>query len=385
MRRLRLAATACVAYAAAALGSLTVSAAWASAWSNGRLAEGPLVASRPVHGAGDVQHVGRHGTVADDLGGLRQFGDGDGPGMDLADRELLVAQPIQRRPGLVVAAAACQQCGQAAPVPGVGRSSGSTLEPGDQLVVAALQAAVGGDHRLGEDPSRSDADGQWHGGRDDLLGAVQVTVEVGPGGVMVDELDLVVAKVAVAEEVGEAVEFVAPGPQVAPVEVGDGHGVGAAEAHRQATEPAAELQELDTDADALSLLAGVGDHVAHAEQHLAEHLGIVEVAGDRLGARRKLQRLVDVEEEPVGSQVDEEASASGGGLVVEHGEGGFSDDPSLRHRIDETDGAELRDGRGRPYQRRRVAVSLGATRSTRAAWASLPGHRCGGGRTRCGS
>ena len=64
----------------------------------------------------------------------------------------------------------------------------------------------------------------------------------------------------------------------------------------------------------------------------------------------------------MGGQVDEEASASGAGLVTEHREGCFGDDPSFRHRIDEADGAELRYGRGRPHQRRRVATSLGATR-----------------------
>ena len=254
-----------------------------------------------------------------------------------------------------------------------------------QLVVAALQAAVGDDRRLGEDAAGADADRQRHGGGDQLLGAGQVSGEVRPVGAVVDHLDLVVAEAAIAEQFGESVELGPPGPQVAPVEVGDRHGVAAAEGHRQAAEPAAELHNSTPMRIRWSRWRGwltmwrVLSRTAPSTSGSSRSRAIASARGGQP------QRLVDAEEQPVRGQVDEQPGPVRARLVTEHGEGGLRDDSPLGHRIDESDGAELRDRRGRPHQRPVVTGVGGPAGPRRAASASPPGHPDGAARRRCGS
>ena len=103
-----------------------------------------------------------------------------------------------------------------------------------------------------------------------------------------------------------------------------------------------------------SMRAGWLNEVPGAQQHGAEDLGIVEVAGDRLGPAGQLERLVDVDEQPVrrrgrpaagrGPRSASSPSAARAASVTAR--------PS-RHRVDEPDGAELRDGGGGADERRR--------------------------------
>ena len=225
--------------------------------------------------------------------------------------------------------------------------------------MAPLQAAVADDRRLREDAAGADADRQRHGGGDQLLGAVEVTGEVGPVGAVVDHLDLVVAEAAIAEQFGEAVELGPPGLEVAAVEVGDRHGVAATEGHRQAAEPAAELLQLDADADPLVEVARVADHVAGAQQHRPEHLGVVQVASDRLGPAASRNASSTLRNSQCAARSTSNRARSGARLVTERGEGGLRDDSPLGHRIDEPDGAELGDRRGRLHQRPVVTGAAG--------------------------
>ena len=61
----------------------------------------------------------RRRRLAGDLGGLRQVAHGHRPRIDLADREPLVAQHVERRPGIVELPAARLHRRQRAPVPRV--------------------------------------------------------------------------------------------------------------------------------------------------------------------------------------------------------------------------------------------------------------------------
>ena len=155
--RARLAATERAANDAAAAASPTASAAWASAWSNGRFGHGPLTAIRPAYGPATARTWRRRAGVVGELGGLGEVRDGDRPRIDRADREALVAQPAQRRAGRRDVAAAGLGRGERAAVPRLARAGRGPLEPRHQLVVAALQAAGGDDRRLGVDAPGADA------------------------------------------------------------------------------------------------------------------------------------------------------------------------------------------------------------------------------------
>ncbi len=75
--------------------------------------------------------------------------------------------------------------------------------------------------------------------------------------------------------------------------------VEATERHRQSPELATERHQLDPDANPLVEAAGMAEQVTCAEQHGAEDLWIVELAGDGFGPPGQAQRLVDTEEEPM--------------------------------------------------------------------------------------
>ena len=126
---------------------------------------------------------------------------------------------------------------------------------------------------------------------------------------------------------------------------------------RQPVELAAEPLELGADADPLVDAAGMAEQVPGAQQHGAEHLGIVEIAGDRLGlggpvrAPRRRRRTASATARSTSSRARAAAA-----LVAERGEGGLGDRPAFRHRVDEPDGAELRDRRGGTHEGVGVAL-----------------------------
>ena len=104
--------------------SPTANAAWASTWSNGRpgirATDGDAAGVR----SGDGQDVRGDRRLPVDLGGLRQVAHGYRPRIDLADREALVAQHVERRGHRRrCPLRACRR--QRAPVPGVGRATGA--------------------------------------------------------------------------------------------------------------------------------------------------------------------------------------------------------------------------------------------------------------------
>ena len=124
--------------------------------------------------------------------------------------------------------------------------------------------------------------------------------------------------------------------------------------------------------------------VASAQQHGAEDAGLGEVTGDLLGPAGQLERLVDVDEQPVRGEVDEESGALGRRLVTERVEGGLGDAPAVGIGSRNPTAPNCGIGEGRIDERRGVAGLSRSSRPRRAAGAGPRGRPGGAGRHRCG-
>ena len=212
--------------------------------------------------------------------------------------------------------------GQRAAVPGVGRAGRGPLEPGDQLVVATLQAAVGDDRRLGVDapgadalattarsarpaprpaPGRRRGTPGWPGGSCPGAGRSRGCGRRAARGT---------ARTRRPRPTSSPRSRWATACVAMPARVSASRS-----SRRPSCSSSAPMRTRS------SRWPGWLTRWRAASSTVAEHVRIVEVAGDRLGAAGQLERLVDVDEQPVRGEVHEQAGPRRARLVAERRRG----------------------------------------------------------------